>query len=286
MSDIFDIALVNETTSGSMSLWSDEKRKDYVKLFKERSGRSYRLYWLTAWEILNETYRKGYLSYAQNQKAYEELNRENRTHGYANAEDTALAKDRAKEILQKLPSLNKVMAILDPDTSKLMDERDEVLAKGQELADKLQEYPEEIKLSEVEQDMTIGQFRAYVKKLDSEKKQLVEEMDELGKRGQDLEKQIGKALLKGIPGLSQEILDVITELVNKAKALQVITNRVEEQVLYGDCENAMEMLRHFHKDEAKIEGEIKEKFLNSLEKLQLLHVKKKAPKKGKKELTE
>ena len=117
--------------------------------------------------------------------------------------------------------------------------------------------------------MTVAQFRALVKAADKKRRELVDKLHECGKEGSRLEAVVGKRLFKGLPGLAEAVCEVITQHLERSKALDATSRRVTEQVKFGDSEAALELLRHFESDEAEVSAKVKATFTDALEKLKL-----------------
>lgn len=187
-----------------------------------------------------------------------------------------IAAERSKELLASLPPITKAVAILDAETAKKMDRRDKLQADGEKLREKLDEVCGVINMSDDQwQKMTVLEFRTMVKDRDAERQKLIGRMNAIAKEGQKLEEEIAKALYAGLPGISEAVVDVIRTHIEQAFALDSMTRRVAEQVKFGDSAAAVEMLRHFEKDEIEVSSKVKEQFAAALEKLKL-SVKKKS----------
>lgn len=287
-------------SAAAMALWSDVKKKDYVTLFKQRANASMYILRNTASQMALRARDKQFLGIPRYNKLVEECqsfagedaiqsNRHcyghqevadlwRKTYDRSQADMDAIVSERVTALLKNLPSLNAAMLILDPDTHARMIRREELREKGQEITDKFAEVSVDIRLSDMDQGMTIGAFRAYMKDLESKRKAMLEELEEIGKEGQDLERHINKVLFKGMPGIGEEIESVVKELYQQSKDMGSTSRSVENTVLYGDCEAALAILESFKNDEKKVSTAIGLRFQNGLELLKL----KLAGKKGKK----
>lgn len=289
-----------EDNKSSIIAWSDDKKKDFVGLFKKRANASIYILRNTAKSIANTALKKQFLGQPRFNKLTEELNHfagddqlgfqqpnqayyrddDSRRKVWADTYDRTqhdldeVVATRSKDIVKQLPSMVKAMEILDPETAKDIIKRDELKKKGQEIVDKFNETSVEIRLSDMPQDMTIGEFRQHVKDLEATRKGYMDELEEISKEGQELERRINKALFKGIPGISDEIEEVCKDVYERSKALGVLIRRIEEQVLYGDSETAVTLLSSFDKDERELRGDIQERFRKGLERLKLVKAKK------------
>lgn len=181
-----------------------------------------------------------------------------------------IAKERSKELLVSLPPIAKAVAILDAETAKKMDRKDKLQAEGEKLREKLDEVCGVINMADDQyQQMTVLQFRTMVKERDAERRKLIERMNTVAREGQKLEEDIAKALYAGLPGISDAVIEVIRSHAEQAVSLEAMTRRVAEHVKFGDSSAAVEMLRHFEKDEIEVSSKVKEQFAAALEKLKL-----------------
>lgn len=284
-------------SAAAMALWTDDKKKDYVGLFKQRANASMYILRNTARELASRAKEKQFLGIPRYNKLVEECmqfagedaiqgdyyNRQNtadlwrKTYDRSQVDLDAMVKERVVSLIKNLPSLNAAMLILDPETHNKMLRRDELREKGQEITDKFAEVSVDVRLSDMDQNMTIGAFRTYMKDLETKRRRMLEELEEIGKEGQDLERHINKALFKGLPGIGEEIESVVKELYQQSKDMGSTSRSVENTVLYGDCEAALAILESFKSDEQKVSTAIGLRFANGLELLKL----KLAGKKGK-----
>jgi hypothetical protein len=283
-------------SAAAMALWTDDKKKDYVSLFKQRANASMYILRHTARELAHRAKEKQFLGIPRYNKlvedcasfAGEDAIASNR-HGYHHNETADLWRktyDRSQADMDAIvqervvsPSLNAAMLILDPETHAKMLRRDEIREKGQELTDKFAEVSVDVRLSDMDQTMTIGGFRAYMKDLEGKRKAMLDQLEEIGKEGQDLERHINKALFKGLPGIGEEIESVVKELYQQSKDMGSTSRSVENTVLYGDCEAALAILESFKSDEKKVSTAIGLRFQNGLELLKLKLAGKKSKKK-------
>jgi len=158
---------------------------------------------------------------------------------------------------------------LNPDTVERMIRVEELEKQGQALYEEFEEISEDIKMSDLDQNMTIGTFRAMVKEMESKRKAILEQIDEISKEGQELQMKIDKSLFKGLPGISDEIASVVKELYAQSNDLSTTCRDVENVVLYGDNEAALKILETFKEDDRKITTDIGKRFQNGLELLKL-----------------
>ena len=286
-------------SAAAMALWTDDKKKDYVGLFKQRANASMYILRNTARELASRAKEKQFLGVPRYNKLVEECmqfagedaiqgdyyNRQGnadlwrKTYDRSQVDLDAIVKQRVVSLIKQLPSLNAAMLILDAETHAKMLRRDELREKGQEITDKFAEVSVDVRLSDMDQSMTIGDFRKYMKDLESKRRAMLEELEEIGKECQDLERHINKALFKGLPGIGEEIESVVKELYQQSKDMGSTSRSVENTVLYGDCEAALAILESFKSDEQKVSTAIGLRFQNGLELLKLRLAGKKSKKK-------
>jgi len=286
-------------SAAAMALWTDVKKKDYVELFKQRACASMYILRHTARELASRAKEKQFLGVPRYNKLVEDCqqfagedaiqgdycNRQStsdlwrKTYDRSQADMDAIVQERVVSLIRNLPSLNAAMLILDPETHAKMLRRDEIREKGQEITDKFSEVSVDVRLSDMDQNMTIGGFRAYMKDLEGKRKAMLDQLEEIGKEGQDLERHINKALFKGLPGIGEEIESVVKELYQQSKDMGSTSRSVENTVLYGDCEAALAILESFKSDEKKVSTAIGLRFQNGLELLKLKLAGKKSKKK-------
>lgn len=178
-----------------------------------------------------------------------------------------VSKERAKLILSQLPTLKQAVTYIDKETAKNIDARDKLLKKGELLKKKLEDLSEPLKMSDVDDNMTVGVFKKEIKTRARDRKRVFSRMEELGKDGCELEDKINKALYAGLPGLSDAVVKVAKDYLERAKAMEQMSRRVGEQVLFGDSEAAMGLLKGFEADELELEGNIKTEFANAMDAL-------------------
>ena len=276
-------------SAAAMALWTDDKKKDYVGLFKQRANASMYILRNTARELASRAKEKQFLGVPRYNKLVEECtqfagedavqgDRYNyngnadlwrKTYDRSQVDLDAMVKERVVSLIKNLPSLNAAMLILDPETHNKMLRRDELREKGQEITEKFAEVSVDVRLSDMDQTMTIGAFRAYMKDLETKRRRMLEELEEIGKEGQDIERHINKALFKGLPGIGEEIESVVKELYQQSKDMGSTSRSVENTVLYGDCDAALAILESFKSDEQKVSTAIGLRFQNGLELLKL-----------------
>lgn len=289
------LALVGQAETEGMELWSEIKRKEFADLFTTRSEAARYILLCTAGEILRTAENRRFIG-GKHLGEFREKNggrdvefgafhtREgnssysclpNHIGGRAVSDLNKIAEARAELILKQLPPLRKVVQIIDIETAKRLDRRDALLKKAKELKGKLDESSGCLNMAELDQDMSIRDFRKMVKDRDKKRRDLVTELNEVGKEGNELDTLINKRLYEGLPGLSNAVIKVALEHVQKATALDTTSRRVTERVIFGDSQTALELLKGFEKDEVKVSENIANQFKEALEKLKLSGLKRK-----------
>ena len=132
---------------------------------------------------------------------------------------------------------------------------------------RLEEMAGSYSLADVDQKMTIGEFRKGVRDRDRKRAALSRQMNDMGQTGIELDNQINKALYLGLPGLSDAVIKVVADHLERAVAFDQTTRRVTEKVLFGDSEAAMELLKGFERDEVTVSDNIKAEFSAAMLKL-------------------
>jgi hypothetical protein len=286
--------------AGEIATWNDTKKTEFVGIFHARVRAARFILEMTAYHIAETAERRKFISQKHIRKLYDEDERRygrglhpvdpvrfadpetqaERLSHYGNGRDRKIggrepkvladiAEQRAKAVLAELPPLQKAVQIIDPETAKMLDQKDKLLVQGEKLRDAIEKVSEPIVMADLDQKMTIGAFRTMVKNTDKKRKLLLEKMREVGKEGSELEETIAKRLFAGLPGLSDAVVEVIKSHIDRSTALDEVSRRVEEQVRFGDSEAALGLLRHFEQDEATIGGQVKQQFAEAMAKLKL-----------------
>lgn len=287
-------ALIAVGDTAGIAVWSENKKNQFVATFQKRTLAARYILVRTAEILFDVATRRRFLSskhrgslpktappahncrdVVEGELAYQRF--KTTAGGRETSELDVIAMARAEALLKSLPPLKSAVQIIDPETAKKIDRRDALLVKGQALLAQIEPLKGTIRLSDYD-DLTVREFRAMVREREKKRAELVSKLDDIGLEGCELEDGINKALYDGLPGLSEAVLEIILDHYEQALALVATTRRMEEQILYGDSENAMEILRHFEKDEVQVSSSVKQKFDNALEKLKLSALKKKKTK--------
>lgn len=245
--------------------WDDDKRKDFVKTFEDRTGMARAILKQTADKIQQTALRRKFISYAATTKI-ETCGWHGNAPSNRRGEADRIAGERAEAILRELPSLNAAVRLIDPVTARKIAKAEQYRKKGQELTNQLIEVTEEVSLSE-NQDMVVRDFLEMVQKRQALAKRLRLRIQEVGGKGSQLQKEIDKALYKGVPGIQEELIKVIQDHHNRVTALGEMGRRVSEQVKFGDSDEALSLLRTFEKDEVDTPVEFKDMIKAAVAKL-------------------
>lgn len=284
-----EIQLATEMNEGSIVAWSDDKRKEFVATFENRSKAAQYILLCTAAEVYEKAKQRHLVgSHAAAQRnvnffyTHPHLFRRGHCEHVGDrsvADLSQIASERAELILAELPPVKKALEVIDRETAKRMDRKDEIVAALKAEREKLEEFSGHISMAELDQKMTIGEFRKMVKTREKKRDGIATRMNELAKEGNELDDLIHKSLFKGVPGLCEAVLKVVDEYMQRASMMETTCRRVTELVMFGDSKQALEMLKMFEKDELEVGDNIKAEFQKALEKLKVKGLKGKAKKK-------
>lgn len=270
----------------TMQLWSDDKKKDFCDTFSQRAEAARYIYYATAGRIAEIARKRRFIGLRKLSTLYKQTYGENfdylfgefknvggygrpdRIGGRTLSDLNEIAEERAQKVLNELPIIKDAVKIIAPDVAKKMERRDELLEKGQKLLEDLGTLEEPLVLTDYK-DKKVSQFLEDCKDLAKKRRKIIDQLNDVGEEGMELESQIDKALFRGLPGLDDAILEVCKEHVERAKGLDQFNRRVAEKVKFGDSAAALNLLQEFEKDEQKISKSIAISFSNALAKLQL-----------------
>lgn len=284
--------MLEKVGTEEMATWSETNKKDFVRTFNDRVKVSRFVLQSTASIALQKAVEKKYVGEKQARKlkaeyggvngygySYNSLissefvnvryGQPNLVGGRTSEELNKIAQDRAVEILKQLPPLQKAVQVISSDLAKKIVDRDKIVEKGKELTEKLVDLSQPIAMSEVDQKMSVGDFRKMIKDIEKKRSKLVEEINDLTQDGVELDKEINKALYAGLPGLSDAVIKAVSSMMEKAKALDQLGRRVGEKVMFGNSEAALELLRTFEEDETKLSDDVKLELSQAMDKLKL-----------------
>jgi len=296
-----DQALVATIAGSDLTLWSEERQNQFVDTFKDRSCAARYILAKTAEVIFETAEHRKFVSGRHKMKAFGTFSRvhpsdffsekerkeyaghywnANTVGGRAIKELDQIAEERAEEVLKNLPALKDAVQIIDPETAKKITRLEVLKKRGQEIAEELTEITQPIVFEDLPDTMTIGEFRAHVKGLEKRRRELLDRLSDIGTEGSSLEGQVNKTLYGGLPGLTDAVCKVVLEHLERSAALDVTSRRVEYLRKLGNNEAALDLLRHFEKDEKTISESVGASFKAALEKLQLASKKSKSGKKS------
>lgn len=276
--------------STELTLWSDDKKKDFCAVFAARSKAAQYILIKSADRVLNIAQSRYFINSAGVSKIREEsrigLDELRDKDGYHHCggrsvtELDAIAEERADDIIKELPGMIETWTVLKPDTAKNMRQEEEIRKALAVLGKGFEELPTNINMKDVDQSMTVGQFLEYVKDTAERRDALIRKMNKLAEQGGSLKRQIDKDLYSGNAELSRAVKDIVVQHYERATHLSATSRRVNERVMFGDSETALKLLNSFEEDEIKVDATIRAEFSAVMDKLGLK--KKKRLAKGKK----
>lgn len=279
---------VSEGSSDAMMTWSENKKGDFCNVFEARAQASAYILVTTADKLLEKTHRLQFIG----QKAYEKARKERGSTAFYMGKEADkygyyknptivggrgvddlnnLAEERADQVFRNLPPLKQAVQVIKPDVAVKIDEMEKLKAKLDKYTSDLEtkEYSTNLRLSQMDQSMTIGDFRTLVKEKIKKRNDLVEKINETATLVSEMEEFIAKELYAGIPELSDAIIAVAIQHYERARGLETMTRRVQEQVKFGDSAAATTLVKRFETDESEVSDTIKSEFAKALEKLNL-----------------
>jgi hypothetical protein len=271
MSDDICTELSTLADDKSITTWDDAKRRDFVDVFKKRAIVGCYLFSLTAHYVKHGAQYKKFISPKHiaglpDSRCYGHKDLDGRN----DAELREIAQKRADAILAELPPLKEAIQIISPETAKKLDKLAALKEEANTLFTRMTELAEPIDMADdAYQSMTVAAFREMVQRLLDERKETGRKLDDLAEKGTALENEINKALYSGIPGLSEAVCKTVKDLIEREKALDEVTRRIEERVMFGDSQAALEMLQRFEKDEVTVSSEVRAEFRKALDALKL-----------------
>jgi hypothetical protein len=277
-------ALVKSAAGDALANWSEDKRKEYVALFQQRSESARYILNRTAGSIIDAAQKRYFISPPKAESLKGKLN-ETGTSYHRNTTDRsteelqAIANERANEIIKSLPSVIQTFTILQPDIAVKMTERDLLESQLKKLGEQFNELPTGISMRSMDPKMTIGEFLDYIDNVAKQRDKLINQMNRIAEKGNALTREVDKALYSGVPELTKAVTEVVTKHIDKINGFAATTRRIEERVLYGDSTAALEILKTFEKDELEVGFEVKAQFQLALDTLGLTKARKKAAKK-------
>ena len=289
-------------SEGSITLWTEDKRKDFAKTFDNKAKAARFILYRTAEIITDAGLKRQFIGSMHTTKIWGEKGKhwtsgghhriyddvakghyysrgEGSVGGRAIADLNLIAEERAKHILNELPAVQDAVLVIDAVTGKKMIRREQLEAKAKDLVAKLEELGGKVLMSEVDQDMSVRAFRKYVVDRIKARRPVADKLKEVTEEIHELRRAIDKALYRGLPGLADAVVKVAKQHVERSYALDAVSRQVQDRVIFGDSAAALEMLQGFEKDEVTVSDAVKAEFSSALEKLKLLGIKNKKKKK-------
>lgn len=271
-----------EGDSDTIAAWSDEKKQGFCKLFQTRVEDSRAILILTAQEVFGAAKRRYFVPSAASfqERTFQDRGGPIRCHdrdGREYNELRRIAEERAKIIIKELPVARKAVEVIDAETAKKMLRVEKINEQLGPLQEEFEGLSQEVRLSEVPQDWTVGALRKFIADEVKKRKDLTDKINGLSREGQKLEEEIAKALYKGLPGLKEAVVKVVVAHLERADHLGTVSRRVEERVLYGDSAAALDLLKSFEQDEVTVSEEVRAELRSAVASLGVG----KAPKKAK-----
>lgn len=271
-----------ETGIDNLHKWSDERRMKFSETFKARSQVTQYLLLQTAESFLGRAKDKYFIGRTRIIKEFGSeyphffSPRSNRFYfdqnhnlgGRAVRDLDEIARQRARALIDQMPSTYAAVKIIDAATARKMDKKKVLLQQAKELRDQLIEVAVPIRTKDHE-DKTLRELMDFVQGKRDEAEAIAKKIQKIAEEGFKLEEDIAKALYEGLPGLSDAVVNVIRQHIDKADGMDGVSRRIEEQVLYGDSQAALDILRSFEKDETEVAQNLQAEFTAGLEKLKL-----------------
>jgi hypothetical protein len=271
MNDDICTELSTLASDKSITTWDDAKRRDFIALFKKRAVIGCYLFALTASYVREGAQRRKFISnkHTADLKQVECCGHQD-LDGRSQTELREIAEKRANAILAELPPLKDAIQIIQPGVAKKLDRLAALKEEANTLFTRLTELAEPIDMADEQyQSMAVSAFRTLVQTRLDERKETGRKLDDIAEKGTALEDEVNKALYSGIPGLSDAVVKTINNLVDREKALDEVTRRIEERVMFGDSQAALEMLQRFEKDEVTVSEDVRAEFRKALDVLKV-----------------
>jgi len=278
-------AIIKSVSCVDLATWSDDRRKEFSDTFQARVRASRFILQQTAYSALHMASERKFLPGRMINKVKlphvdHDASNYNTYGGRTCSELQEIAQERATLLLKELPPLQQAMQIIQPEVAAKIDRRDSLKQQAQKLADQLTDLSEEKRLTDIDPKMTVGDLVVHLKEQSQQRARLMLKIDELAKEGYELDRQVDKALADGIPGISEAVLESVQSVIDQCNAMEQISRRVHEKVMFGDSKEAMAILASFEKDETVVGVSANEKLRAAVAKLGIAIRTRKAPKKG------
>lgn len=264
-------------SSDAMHTWDTERRKLFDQTLRKRASANNAVLKASAMRVLMAARHRRFISETQFQRAHAEISSAAieslevaaQVSGRTPEELMKVADERAKDIINQMPTLKEALRVMAPHLVKPLAEKDGLSEELHTLDKTYVEQSKQIVMSEVDQSMTLGQFRQLIVDREKAREKTHARMKTLADKLTTLERQIAEVLVKGVPELADEILKTAHAQVERALELGQMSRRIGESVMFGDSESAQKILAEYESDELKTSAEFKTMFSKALERLQL-----------------
>ena len=277
-------ALTTQLTSDNLANWSDSRRATFVDTFEKRVKVSQYILFQTAERVAERAKVRHFIGADTLGDIFDKFDshpfHDRATNGYSNynrelvggrpvSELEPIIEERTQEIISALPSLATAVRTLSPVVADQIEKRDKLLEKGKEIYKQVEELGGSLDMDDLDQSMTLADFANLLKDRSRQRAALLTKLDDIGTQGQALTTKINKYLYKGLPGLSEAVAKVVNDYLDRVTMFSTMNRRVSEQVQFGDSQAALDILKSFEQDEAKVSIDIKVLFDTALANLKL-----------------
>lgn len=282
--DNLALAMQLQSAGAGLVLWSEDKKKEFCLLFKDRSVCAAEILQMSTRLIVEEASRRSFINSRVAATLIEKLEeaRDGRQVHNLSRPHTDLqrvATERASTVIKELPSKFEAWSVLQPEVAEKLKRISAIEAEMRKLSSAFEELPDEIRISDMPGTMTLGEFTKHVNDVRDKRDNILRKLNKLATEGNELNRQVDKALYSGNKELSDAVRKLVTANIEKLVSLAVTTRRVEERVLYGDNEAALQMLQTFEKDELAISQNTVGEFMGVLNNLGIGKAKRKLARK-------
>lgn len=286
----------------SMTVWSEEKRRDFVSTLEKRVADAMAILRYTRGAVVSVALERHFLNRRDwNDKSasydlpYVDVTSSDgmihvsfRSYSYggtpvpqgalSKAELEELVSQRAQEIIDFLPSSINAVRFIRPDVAMQMDELKDMKASIKRKKEELKELPDRINMDDLPETMSLGAFKKQMNEHRQKREELIKELARLKRSEAKLDNTVNRALYGGIPALHDAVLKTAERLLNQERAQAQLFRRLSEKVQFGDSENAMKILEEFKANEVELRDGAKEAIEAAMKKLMVAAPKKVLPK--------
>lgn len=254
-----------------LALWSEDKKKEFCALFKDRSACAQFVLASSTKLIIEAAEQRYFINSRQaldlGAKVEETNYRHSSNYGRSYHELQQVAQERAALVIAELPNKHETWEVLKPEVAEKMRKVDEIEKELSKISAKFDTLPTEVRISDMPETMTLKEFKAHVNKIRDTRDDCLKKMNRLAHDGNELNRQIDKELYAGNKDLATALRKLVDVNVTKIKGLSATTRRVEERVLYGDNQAALELLQGFERDELEVTKSVTSEFTGVLDRL-------------------